>query len=705
MVDTGSVGRGIDLLSQRLRAEMVTDPVTEDRVRAIVAQMGPDGSWPDIDYADRARTHWSPAQHTLRTALLARAYRQPGHPMSGEPALERAVLSALSAWTERDPESDNWWFNCIHTPRHLGQVLLLMGRAVPRPDWERAVSIVRRSSLQRTGANLTWEAGNLLVLACAIRDEALLCQAAEALTREIRITTDEGIQPDFSFHQHGPQLYMSNYGEVFSAENSRYAVLFAGTSFALGHAQIEALSGLVREGQQWFLWGRQFDYHAMGRQIDSPGATYRGSGFAAICDRMAQVDPAHAHEYADMSQRVTGAQGPGESGPRGNRHFWRSDVMVHRPGAFYASVRMHSTRTSATEVRVNRENLKGYHLSDGVCFVMQRGDEYHEIQPVWDWRKLPGATCRDTDDPLPYGREVRSRGNTAFVGGASDGRTGVAAMDYERDGVRARKAWFYSDEGWMCLGAGITCDGSDPVTTSVNQCNLRSEVVLLRGGQAQPLASRGLEAEDLQGVYHDGIGYYFPEPQRAVVRAGQQSGTWTSIEEKSPHREVVTKDVFSLWIEHGPGPRDARYAYRVVPGLDRDGFPAHARGSPVCILSNEARLQAISHSTQEIVQAVFYGAGCLDVGDGRSLCVDAPCILILRPNKDGLTIAVSEPTQCLERIGLQLAGRFAGEDCAYWPKEKVTAVPVALPKGPYAGQTVVRTLTGPGLRMWRYAEA
>ena len=91
MPNTNSVGRDIDLLALRLRAEMVTDRVLVDQVRAIMSEMSPDGTWPDIDYADRARTHWSPAQHTLRTALLARAHRQTGHPMAGQPALERAA--------------------------------------------------------------------------------------------------------------------------------------------------------------------------------------------------------------------------------------------------------------------------------------------------------------------------------------------------------------------------------------------------------------------------------------------------------------------------------------------------------------------------------------------------------------------------------------------------------------------------------------
>ena len=71
--------------------------------------------------------------------------------------------------------------------------------------------------------------------------------------------------------------------------------------------------------------------------------------------------------------------------------------MIHRTANFYASVRMHSTRVRAVEISVNRENLKGYHLSDGVYFLMQRGDEFHGIQPIWNYRKLPGLTYLNTD--------------------------------------------------------------------------------------------------------------------------------------------------------------------------------------------------------------------------------------------------------------------------------------------------------------------
>jgi chondroitin AC lyase len=406
------------IIAERLREEFGQKAPGEDRIKARLKSQNADGSWPGVNYADVSRTHWSPQRHTRNISDMAGAYGAKDHVLAGDAKLRDGIVNGLTFWVDRDPQSDNWWFNCISTSRDLGVVLLIMKDVVSQTVQDKAAAMIRRSTFKRTGSNLTWEANNLMVLACAIGNVELMQEAISHLTREIRITTEEGIQCDYSFHQHGPQLYMSNYGTAFSGNNSRYLGLFLGTSFALGEEKIAAISGLVREGQQWFLWGRQFDYHALGRQLDNPGATWRGREMVGISNRMMSVDPKNAEEYRQLSERLKGNVSPGETGPRGNRHFWRSDIMVHRPGNFYVSVRMHSTRTYATETRTNRENLKGYHLSDGTYFLVQRGDEFHEIQPTWDWRKLPGVTYRDTDEPYPYGRSDPQAGNTEFVGGS-----------------------------------------------------------------------------------------------------------------------------------------------------------------------------------------------------------------------------------------------------------------------------------------------
>ena len=681
MAGEQDVKKDMQIIAERLQAEWTRRTISQAQAENLLGTQQADGSWPGIDYGDRARTRWSPAGHTNRLSNLAEVYRT-----SKDAAVRDAVLKGLGFWVKKDPQSDNWWFNCINTPMSLGRVLLLMGDAVPQDLIDATAHIVRRSTFTRTGANLTWEAGNLMVLACALGDAALMRESIGYLTREIVITPKEGIQVDWSFHQHGPQLYMSNYGEVFSSDNSRYAVLFAGASFALGDEKIAALSGLIREGQQWFVWGGQLDYHALGRQIDSPGAYGRGRNFAGISERMMAVDAEHAEEYRNFAQRIAGIQKPGESGPKGNRHFWRSDVMVHRPGHFHVSVRMHATRTYATEVRVNRENLKGYHLSDGVYFTMQRGDEFRDIQPVWDWRKLPGMTYRDTPAPFPYGREVKPNGNTDFVGGVSDGQVGAAAMHLVKDDVQARKAWFFFERGFVCLGAGIQAEKEESVTTSVNQCLLRGEVLVLRNGKTSGLTERRLSSQEFQGIWHDGVGYLFAGPQKVVISAGPQTGAWTGIEERSNRKDPVTLQVFNTYINHGARPADGTYAYAVMPGVDQEALAGLGDDPGFDVLANEPEIQAVGFPGAGVVQVVFWTPGQVSIPNGPDVQVDAPCLVMVRKTGDGLALSVSEPTQTLSRIQVTLGGRFAGTGAAIQGDKTVVAVD--LPREEWAGQTV-----------------
>ncbi len=687
------------IIADRMRKELI-DPASpirrggrgqesqEERIHRYIQEQDPNGSWPDINYQDRARTRWVPGNHTNQLVSLARAYRTIQSEFYGDSELKQAIIAGLSFWVDQDPQSDNWWRNCIDTPLKLGQVLLLMEADISDALIEKTAPIIRRSSFTRTGANLIWESSSLLVLACVTNDHELFKEAAKHISSEVRITTDEGIQPDFSYHQHGPQLYINNYGRIFSSYNSRYAALFANTSVAFTSEKIHALSGLVREGQQWFLWGQQYDYHALGRRIDQGSDIWNGRGFARISRQMAIADPENAEEYENFTARLTGEQQAGETGPKGNKHFWRSDTMIHRPGHFYTSVRMHSKRTHATEINVNWENLKGYHLSDGAYFLMQRGDEYHNIQPTWDWRKLPGVTFKETDATLPYGDDIKQTGNTDFVGGVSNGIIGAAAMDYAKEDVRARKAWFFFNKGWVCLGAGISSETNERVSTSVNQCLLKSEVTLLRDGKLTAHNGQELRADDLQGIHHDGVGYALLETQPAVLRTAPQTGTWTSLEERSTRREPVTHDVFNLWIDHGPRPENGEYAYMLIPGVTPEVFSEFVQNPPIRILANQSNLQAVYLEEEQTIQAAFYQAGSIVLDSHTTLQVEQPCLVMLKLEKDTITLSVADPTQTLKQVQLSLSGSYIAEGCTIHTNTKRTTLTADLPLSAYAGRTI-----------------
>jgi chondroitin AC lyase len=162
----------------------------------------------------------------------------------------------------------------------------------------------------------------------------------------------------------------------------------------------------------------------------------------------------------------------------GNKQFWCSDFMAHRRKGFYTSVKMLSDRMLNGE-EVNHEGKKSQHLSDGVNLLYLTGDEYKDIFPVWDWTKLPGITAIQGTLEIGGKNPIHARGATAFAGGVSDGEYGMAAMDLARGNLTAKKAWFFFDDGYLCLGADIHLAGDvkHSVATDVNQTLLGGNVL------------------------------------------------------------------------------------------------------------------------------------------------------------------------------------------------------------------------------------
>jgi chondroitin AC lyase len=305
--------------------------------------------------------------------------------------------------------------------------------------------------------------------------------------------------------------------------------------------------------------------------------------------------------------------------------------MVHRRPGWYASTKMLSVRTAGTESG-NGEGLLQYHLADGANFILRDGDEIHGLQPVWEWRRIPGVTCRQGTGGLPlvpWG--MGARGRTRFVGGVSDGRYGVAALDFDRAGVKARKAWFYFDDEVVCLGAGIRAGrGEASVATTIAQGRLASSVERGPGW-----------------VHHDETLYLLLDPPTVTVEAGPRRGTWRSVNERYSD-EIVEAKVFALWIDHGPEPDGATYAYVVVPGASRDRVETYARAPAVRILENTPARQAVIHEATGRIGVVFYRPGTRD-----GVTVDRPCVVLLSAG----AVSVADPAQTGKPIRVGIDGR------------------------------------------------
>ena len=452
------------------------------------------------------------------------------------------------------------------------------------------------------------------------------------------------------------------------------------------------------DGQQWMLRGTTFDATAQGRGITRTNSKNLGSGIIGVIDNAKTMTTYRAAELTAMRDRLSAARTTGTASPTlalaGHRHFWRSDFTAHHRPGFSATVKVSSTRTLEPESG-NGEGLKNLHLADGVNLIQRRGNEYTDIQPIWDWRRLPGTTTEQSSYSLTPGSNWGVAGTTGFVGGVSDGRNGGTVLDYSQRNVKARKAWFFFDDIEVALGSGIDApSATGEVITTLNQTfQTGSATWAATSGSSGSLTSGTLSRGDVSWVLHDGVGYVFPEPQSVTLRAAVQSGSWSGLN-TSQSSTLVTGSVFSLQVGHGTAPSGAAYSYVVLPGASGSAVAAYAAAPAVRILANTRTLQAARHDAMKLTQAAFYASGSLATGSGATLSVREPALVMYDESASAAVLSVSNPYNQATTIHADVT-RSRPEGPA-----DVARITMRLPSGDDAGATVSRTLERPATRTY-----
>lgn len=633
-----------------------TNERAPDRSQAIhdANTLRADGTWANIDYTGEARSGWQPAQHYTRLLAIVATAERPATPADLRAKLLAPAHRAFGYWIKHDLQCPNWWYNQIGTPKAIGTIALLLDDDLQPDEYRYATGTsLSRFPIAMTGQNKVWLAGNTLMLGLLTGDERTIHEAANVIWSEVHLTVGEGIQPDFSFHQHGPQQQFGNYGMAFAVETARWGRILRGTPWRLPPAELAVFSHYLLDGQNWVCWRGLMDTSACGRQFMPRQSRAKAANIAEVMRQAAIFDPTNAAAYLAFVQRN---QPNAANDLVGDRYFWRSDYLVHRRPGFAATLKMSSHRVIGAEL-VNSENLSGYHIADGALYLYRDGGEYEDIFPVWDWSRLPGVTCAVVPPPS-YKTSADPRD---FVGGLSDGSDGMAVMDYARDGVRAKKAWFFAGDTVVCAGTDIASQGSATIATTLNQCLRRGEVSVQPEQTASMVDGPSRMLTGLGAVEHDGWRYELLEPGRLHIETGSVTGNWHKVfnNPESPKPDV-TKNVFMLWLDHGQNVSAGHYAYEIAPV----GAPPVAK-----LLENSAARQVVQMSPTK-TGIVFWSAGEVRLPGGRTIAVDAPCLVLAEPKG----VLVVDPTQKLKHLGISIDG----------VKHLAT-----LPSGPTAGTAVV----------------
>jgi chondroitin AC lyase len=614
-------------------------------VRGWMASLGPEGAWPDIDYANRDRSNWQTSLHLDRTRLMARALVDPDGPWHGEAALRAATLRALDYWLANRFQNPNWWHNRIGVPMAMRDILVLLDDQLTGERRAAALQVLDQAGQPGRGgaANTLWIAELGLQYGALTRDARRVADSSRVISDEIKITTGEGIQSDDSFHQHGARLQQFAYGCAYFFDAVRAAFLLRDTPWEIPRPKIHLLADFALRGSQWMCRGVYTAPPTLDRSVSRPEVL----GSADLRPALGQLRALLPERAAELDDFIARQDGRGQP-LVGARVFPRSDFTAYHRPAFSCFLKTLSNRTLPTEVGLNGENLKGALLGCGDLYLLRDGLEYFNLAPVWDWNLLPGVT---------YGDGAGKPQRQAFVGAVSDGQSCVTAMDYrfgarDRTLLRAHKFWACQGDVVVALIGDLTAPGvKQPVRTALDQCLWRGTVTFSdRDGVHQILSGR---RENLAAnwIHHAGFAYAPLGGLNISFRSGTVAGTWQSINQsRSP--QTVTAPVFLAVLEHGASPLAQNSGFVIAAGSASAAEKLFA--APTWrVLRNDSHVQAVKFADGTLM-AAFYRRGKV-VADGQLLQVTKPCLVVQRRNR----VTLMDPTQQGVSLKLRAGGKLS----------------------------------------------
>lgn len=710
----------IKVIKERVLKSLMVPYDNSSEVERLIATISDDGMWPDIDYEDVSNEGFQHTRHLENMVLLARAYRVKPSQFYKSRKLKNTIELALRHWVDNDYICGNWWNNEIGTPTQLVNLMLITGDDLSKDLVEKAQPIIGRAHIDAPGAR---PGGDRIKIAGIQAKNMLFTGDGDTFEKVIEVIENEikyvewigreygytyrlheggfsnrsaggrGIQYGNSFHHRTDGVNNTlSYGLGYADSFIEWAMYTAGTGYAFSEDKIARLVDYYLDGIcKMAAFGKYPDPGAKNRAVSRRGSLRPLSARSA--EDLLKTTRYRAEELQEIAH-IRNHDGIKPTLSHAT-FFWNTEHFAYQRPEWYASVRMYSTRTYNMEVGYNSEGLLNHHRGDGTNHISRTGDEYYDIFPVFDYQKVPGTTIMQKESLPPPG-EIQKLGLTDFVGAVTDGTYGAVAFDFKspHDPLVARKSWFFFDDEYVCLGAGISCRQPLPVATTLNQCLLKGDVTLSSENRQSVLAKGEREYENVDWVFHDGIGYIFPGTSKVSLKNNSATGSWWDINKQtSTPKAEVSMEVFKLWLDHGRRPSDATYAYIIVPATSLEEMQQNNSFQNIDILVNTPYIQAVRHTGNHICQAVFYKGGEINIGDNLTLSSDNPGIVMVKMKNGTIGhISVSDPNRELTRFNLFVSARIEGSGDnwqAAWNAAKGGShISIELPRDNYAGKSV-----------------
>lgn len=621
-----TVNAQADTILSRYKQYLLRTLKPEADVKDLITAMDKNGKWPDINYEDTEKANWKNLIHLKRLRNLALVWEKPGSSWSRDHRVWETFSAGLNHWLDKRYKNSNWWHNEIGVPQCMRDIIVLVKKDLTARQLKTALEVMAQLRVQENGvgANLTWSADLGFHYGALTGNNQMMGRCRELILKEIRISTEEGVQPDFSFHQHGPRLQMYQYGAAFLKDNIRLAWELRSTTLAFPDEKVNILINFTLKGWQWMARGMHTVPGTMDRSVSRVNAL-NNADLLDLVPYFIALSPGNRLAFRQLADIQKG-----KAALAGYRYYPYSDFAAFQHKEFSFFLKTISPRTLATE-SINSENLKGNLLNSGDAYLIRDGQEYFNMMPVWNWANVPGVTTFSGADKI---------NRKAFTGSVSDGNTGMTVMDYQLDSkdkaksISAKKFWASAGKQVVCLIAGMQGTGITEAYTTLDQCRWR-----------------GAESVSESWIYHAGFAYFPIGKAKINLHLTTATGSWKAInasETDAPVTEKVFMPVMSHQeLENG----NTGYILAACKGPKE---AAKMAAKPKWkVLQNDKRIQAVWFDDGSLM-AAFYQAGEIELSDQqRKIGVDQPCLVLISKQK----IWLSNPANSVLKVNLSINGQ------------------------------------------------
>ncbi|MFU2046975.1 polysaccharide lyase 8 family protein [Avibacterium gallinarum] len=659
-----------------------------------------------FDFSEQ-KTAGAKIRSTVNTIRdLAVGYNKSGSQFYQNQDAKQLIVSSLEkihsgGYQVGGKEYGNWWNWEIGVPKSLNDVLILMGDELPnelkekliaattyfQPDpttsganSEAAQYSTSKDKRTSTGGNRTDTSTVSLARGLLTRNDDEVQRAIRAiydvgeLKSGIRDTNDatlnDGFYTDGSFIQHSSVAYNGTYASVLIEGLGLFAYMLKDSpNFVFSDPKMDNIYESILKGYSWLLVNGGMNDSVNGRAItrpnssdvtrakrfisdislliDSAPATYKpalqGLLKRTLLEQHYSLDDAPNDTVRNILKNILDNPNIKPTETVGVKRFSFMDRAVQKSPKGTVVIAMHSNRTAAYE-SMNGENPQGWYTGDGMTYIYdnQSTDSFTNYWHNVDSYMLPGTTESTAirKDGSKQRRYLKDRSSKTFVGGVdngikADGSQGnatkaIIAMDFTsyNDKTTAKKSWVMLGDVVLALGSNIASTDKGEVLTTIDNRVINGK----------------------QTLSHVGDTIYFTDP------ATQQTISYKILDNQQPYTVIEkgkdgSTEFAKIWLNHGKKPKEASYAYLIMPGYSADEVN-HFDTNTIQILQQNVQQHAVKVGNSLFVN--FFEAGEVD-----GLAVNHPLSVIKTEENGRLDVYVADPTLMLDdEINLSVLGKY-----------------------------------------------